>query len=120
MPATTTVVPLPAFGALTGSLVGRPPAIRQSSFQASSTALNLTIAFPGWPTASFNALAPICIAVRPFTATKLACPVLSSKLVSSQFCFVVILSSNYSKVLPLIPTLKWALCSRKGANSQKN
>jgi hypothetical protein len=106
MPATTTVLPKLAFGALTGSLVGRPLAIRQFSFQASSTALNLTIAFPGWPTALFNALAPICTAVRPFIATKLTCPVLSSKLVSSQFCFVVISSSNHSKVLPLIQALK--------------
>ena len=47
MSATTTVVPLPAFGAFTGRLVGRPPATRQSSFQGSFTAFNLTIAFPG-------------------------------------------------------------------------
>ncbi|UZO29386.1 uncharacterized protein OCT59_022864 [Rhizophagus irregularis] len=51
-------------------------------------------------------LAPIRTAIRPFTATKLACPVLSSKLVNSQFCFVVILSSNHFKVLPLIQPLK--------------
>jgi hypothetical protein len=93
MSATTTVVPLPAFGRLTGSLVGRPPAIRQSSFQGSSTALNLTIAFPGCSSASFKPSAPIWRAVRPFTATKLACPVPSVRLVNSQFVFVVI-SSN--------------------------
>ncbi|GES76678.1 hypothetical protein RCL_jg17320.t1 [Rhizophagus clarus] len=42
---TTTVLPALAFGALTAMLVGRPPAICQSSSQGPSTALNLTIAF---------------------------------------------------------------------------
>ena len=72
MPATTTVVPLPAFGAFTGRLAGRPPAMCQSSSQGPSTALNFTIAFPACPSASFNPSAPICPALRPFTATKLA------------------------------------------------
>ena len=72
MPATTTVVSLPAFGAFTGMLVGRLPAVCQSSSHGPSTALNFTIAFPGYPSASFNPSAPICPALRPFTATKLA------------------------------------------------
>ncbi|CAG8459093.1 22454_t:CDS:2 [Cetraspora pellucida] len=49
MPATTTVVLLLAFGALTAMLVGQPPAMCQSSSQGSSTALNLTIVLPALP-----------------------------------------------------------------------
>ena len=72
MSATTTVVPLPAFGAFTGRLAGRPPAMRQSSSQGPSTALNFTIAFSGYLSVSFNPSAPICPALRSFMATKLA------------------------------------------------
>ncbi|CAG8450893.1 5829_t:CDS:2 [Cetraspora pellucida] len=44
MPATTTVVPLLAFGALTAMLVEQLSAMCQSLSQGPSTALNLTIA----------------------------------------------------------------------------
>ncbi|CAG8641701.1 2579_t:CDS:1, partial [Cetraspora pellucida] len=41
--------------------------------------------------------------------TKLVCPVLSSKFANSQFCFVVISSSNHSKALPFIHSLKYPI-----------
>ena len=72
MPITTTVVPLLAFGKLTGRLVGQPSAICQFSSHEPSIALNFTIAFSGYLSASFNLSAPICSALRPFTAIKLA------------------------------------------------
>ncbi|CAG8715023.1 13445_t:CDS:1, partial [Cetraspora pellucida] len=69
--------------ALTALLVKQSPAMYQSLLQELSIAFNLTIAFTDWPTILFNILASICIAVCLFITTKLACSILSNKLVNS-------------------------------------
>ena len=85
--------------------------MHQFSSQGSSTALNFTIAFSACLSASFNSLAPICSALCPFTAIKLACLVLLVRLVSFQFAFDIISSLNYSKVLSLIHLLKYPIAT---------